>query len=121
METINIFETKEKSHKQGIKEYHIWVFLETFEEKDYITIVEMIEKFESKAQDITRVVNETAVELGGSYSGEHGIGLVLKEYNRVTYCSTEGLCEIGAGIIQSGRYYRERLIESGNIYEQEED
>ena len=49
------------------------------------------------------------------------IGLVLKEYNRVTYCSTEGLCEIGAGIIQSGRYYRERLIESGNIYEQEED
>ena len=38
-----------------------------------------IEKFESKAQDITRVVNETAVELGGSYSGEHGIGLVLKE------------------------------------------
>jgi len=38
-----------------------------------------IEKFKSKAQDITRIVNETAVELGGSYSGEHGIGLVLKE------------------------------------------
>ena len=38
-----------------------------------------IEKFESKADDITRTVNETAVELGGSYSGEHGIGLVLKE------------------------------------------
>ena len=38
-----------------------------------------IEKFKSKAQDITRIVNETAVELGGSYSGEHGIGVVLKE------------------------------------------
>ena len=38
-----------------------------------------VEKFKSKAQDITRIVNETAVELGGSYSGEHGIGLVLKE------------------------------------------
>ena len=38
-----------------------------------------IEKFESKADDITKTVNETAVELGGSYSGEHGIGLVLKE------------------------------------------
>ena len=37
------------------------------------------EKFESKADDITRIVNETAVDLGGSYSGEHGIGLVLKE------------------------------------------
>ena len=38
-----------------------------------------IEIFESKADDITRTVNETAVELGGSYSGEHGIGLVLKD------------------------------------------
>ena len=38
-----------------------------------------IKKFESKADDITRIVNETAVDLGGSYSGEHGIGLVLKE------------------------------------------
>jgi len=38
-----------------------------------------IEIFESKTDDITRAVNETAVELGGSYSGEHGIGLVLKD------------------------------------------
>jgi D-lactate dehydrogenase (cytochrome) len=38
-----------------------------------------IKKFESKADDITRIVNKTAVDLGGSYSGEHGIGLVLKE------------------------------------------
>ena len=38
-----------------------------------------IKEFESKADDITRIVNETAVDLGGSYSGEHGIGLVLKE------------------------------------------
>ena len=38
-----------------------------------------LKKFESKADDITRIVNETSVELGGSFSGEHGIGLVLKE------------------------------------------
>jgi len=38
-----------------------------------------IKKFESKFNAITRMVNETAVGLGGSYSGEHGIGLVLKE------------------------------------------
>jgi len=38
-----------------------------------------IKKFESKIDSITRMVNETAVGLGGSYSGEHGIGLVLKE------------------------------------------
>ena len=38
-----------------------------------------IEKFESKIDDWTRVVNEAAVKLEGSYSGEHGIGLVLKE------------------------------------------
>ena len=38
-----------------------------------------IEIFESKIDNITRIINKTAVELGGSYSGEHGIGLVLKE------------------------------------------
>ncbi|WP_139177502.1 hypothetical protein [Roseivirga pacifica] len=49
------------------------------------------------------------------------IGLVKKEYNQLLYCSTAGQCEIGAGIIQSGKYYRETLIESGNIYDVEED
>ncbi|MBM23879.1 MAG: hydroxyacid dehydrogenase [Gammaproteobacteria bacterium] len=38
-----------------------------------------IEKFESKIDAITRMVNEIAVGLEGSYSGEHGIGLILKE------------------------------------------
>ena len=47
------------------------------------------------------------------------IGRVFKEYEVVKYCSDQDFCEIGSRTIQSGRYYRERLIAHGNVNDEE--
>jgi hypothetical protein len=47
------------------------------------------------------------------------IGLVYKYSEVLTYCSREKDCEIGAKVIESGRYYTETLIAHGFIDEEE--
>lgn len=45
------------------------------------------------------------------------IGLVYKYSEVLKYCSDQDRCEIGAKIIESGRYYTETLVAHGNINE----
>ena len=88
-------------------EYALTITGESYELASGLTVEEFIQIVQEDSFDLVLFMNKRQEVYA------RNIGLVYRQITDLVYCSTQGQCEIGQQVIESGTIYVQTLIEYG--------